>query len=420
MSRMLPVKILPPAPPTSTTLSPPRAFLPVETTSSLFLQGLVVGVESFGEGLQSLPGAPRDASRLYLELSHRERYPGSVIKPLLDPTRSQFAAALQELCEQFQFCPSGNVLLYLSTHGIYQEGVYHLCFADSRWTKTGYKQTVTWPELRTWLAPLRERTVIVLLDCCRQISTEERSFLSELPENREDIVLKGEQWAVFTGASFGEKAWEYNDPDAGPEGLFTRSLLAGLLELREKTVRLSDWYEACRKQLQQQVQQSSWPVTQEPRMYVGHLGVGSTTLLPSATKAKQEEEDSAHWFKNTLLWLGAVLLFAVGIGSWAVFYHPRKAFCEIQLRQQWVELKAQREKGQKTQLSAFADFAGGQKPPLCTVQSLQHFSRQTRGCSSRKRRQWLQQRFQRERSLSQEEKRWCQRLLREATKGSDS
>ncbi|TNE49636.1 MAG: caspase family protein [Deltaproteobacteria bacterium] len=339
---MLPVKILPPSPeqgssPTESPL-PPQRFLQPPTSShqgATPLSSLLIGVSSFGQGLSNLPGAPRDTYRLFLELSHSAKYPQVQTQPLTNPTRQQCVKALQSWCRELKNAPQTTAFLYLSTHGCYVDGSYHLCMSDSSFQQGSYHQTLSWAELRTWLAPLQHHTLIVMLDSCRNISHSITT--SSVPRHREDIVLRGETWAVCTAASFGALAQEVTTEKQGPHGLFTHALLQSLQGWTpQEPLRLRTLYNQIKQNLERYTTQQKLTMEQEPRLYVGHIDVGESVLL---TPQKQSSSHTCSSRKTALV-VGLTLLFAALAGLLLFSADPSNQHtCRSCIQKRWSQLR---------------------------------------------------------------------------------
>lgn len=341
MSMMLPVKILPPAPNDATSqgapTSPPQRFLIQEKDQQQLntkVACLILGVSAFGQGLEDLPGAPRDTYRLFLELSNSQKYEQTSVRPVTNPTREQTVLALQEWCKDVRASNSQTALLYISTHGCYIEGTYHLCMSDSSYKKRAYTQTLSWTELRTWLAPLQDRTVVVMLDSCRQQTSSQRS--SSTPIQRDDVTLRGENWAVYTAATFGSVAQEFTEKYDGSYGLFTYALLQSLQGWRQDIpIRLQSLHTAIKENLHQQAQQLQLPVQQEPRLYIGHMDIGEKTIL-HPTKGTQRTKRE----RGIPLAIGlALCIFLLGGWFWSNSQKPEKIGCTSCLQQHWMHLR---------------------------------------------------------------------------------
>lgn len=297
MTKMLPVKILPPLPPQDSGCSDAdRAenfgFLQ-EEFSSKGCQALLIGVCTFGEDLGKLPAGPRDALKLSSELSNEEKYKDCKVftcensNSIGRPTRENVIKALGIWIQATKENSDHLGFLYLATHGFYIGDTYHLCMTDSEYRNGTYTNTISWPELRTWLYPLRDSPVVVVLDCCRQILLSSNSKPS--PPQERDIVLEGKKWAVITASGPGEIAQEGSNRKEGAHSLFSNAFLKILSTWPYgKSFRLGDFYDELTSYIEREASNGYWPFAQKPCFYVRHLGAKQLELFHWKLQSKDD------------------------------------------------------------------------------------------------------------------------------------
>lgn len=264
MSELLPVTIIPP---------PPSSAPPEVDGKDHALFALLVGVSRFGKGLCPLPGATRDMSALHMELSQHHRYPSTHVTLVANPNRNALLDHLAKWQQNIAATPGSKGLLYFSTHGFYVDDQYQLCTTDSTLTDPHPTHTLSWGELRTLLSPLQQHPLLLVLDTCRnQLTSHAKGLQPGLPKHREDIALRGEYWAVWTAASYGEFAQERSTSQTGPAGLFSQSFLHTLQTAPDtEPAPLEYLYHHTKEHLQAQLTTHNFPLTQEPRLYLGQL-----------------------------------------------------------------------------------------------------------------------------------------------------
>ncbi|TNE52515.1 MAG: hypothetical protein EP343_00610 [Deltaproteobacteria bacterium] len=234
---------------------------------------LIVGVSHFGDGFAPLPGAGRDAASLFNRLSSgRYGYDSANVDIRKDPTREQYREAIGLLCERSRRHTNPTVLLFLATHGLYIGEDYHLCTRDSCLVDGAPNQTIPFAELREWLKPLGESPLVFILDSCRAVLDGE----GEAGKAPGSLSLYGNNWAIWTSASHGQKSWEEppvlapGEQQDGPHGLFTRQLLLELNEPaahdEEQEISLGAFYNKVRIRVEHAVRLSRQGVEQKPNL----------------------------------------------------------------------------------------------------------------------------------------------------------
>lgn len=316
---MLPIEIISPTTADSTSIG-----LEAPTQAPPVFEALFLGVSNFGSGFHDLPATPRDANALYLELTNGA-YGNFRACQFTNLTRSQWKGEVQAFCQRVRSNPNTIAVLYLSTHGFYSSQGYVLCARDSLLQDGTPKNVIPFGELRTWLSPIQNVPVVILLDSCRNAlsttrrSTSNLSLQSEPPQAREDVSLYGENWAILTAASWGEFSHERRIGESGPHGLFTHALLEVWQQSRTEDAHGLDvrvLYERMERRLLQTLRESNLSIRQNPRCYLGNLKSQNIPLgswVPSKTIANHQRTRRFVWgsFVALVMLLGAFTLLGL-------------------------------------------------------------------------------------------------------------
>jgi hypothetical protein len=128
---------------------------------------LLIGVETYGEGLQPLPAAPNDVKALQEVLLNPDLGAFDEVKPLINPNRSDMEEQVEEFFQNRQ--QEDLVLLFFSGHGV-KDDKRNLYFASAKTRiKRGRltRSTATSAQfIHDCLSSCKAKRQVLILDCC--------------------------------------------------------------------------------------------------------------------------------------------------------------------------------------------------------------------------------------------------------------
>jgi uncharacterized caspase-like protein len=128
---------------------------------------LLIGVDTYGEGLQPLPAASKDVAALREVLLNPKMGGFDEAKPVINPTRREMAREIELWFQDRQ--PEDLVLLFFSGHGV-KDDRRDLYFAAADTEKQRNRlltSTATSARLlHDWIRACKAKYQVLILDCC--------------------------------------------------------------------------------------------------------------------------------------------------------------------------------------------------------------------------------------------------------------
>ncbi len=186
---------------------------------------LLIGVDTYGEGLQPLPAAPKDVAALREVLLNPEMGGFDEAKPLINPTQPTMARKIELWFQERQ--PEDLVLLFFSGHGV-KDDRRDLYFAAANTEKRRdrlVRSTATPARfLHDCIRGCTAKYQVLILDCCFS-----GAFGDLVSKDDGEIPLKEQLGAegrvVLTSTSAVDYSFEEKDADLS---IYTRYLVEGI------------------------------------------------------------------------------------------------------------------------------------------------------------------------------------------------
>lgn len=186
---------------------------------------LLIGVETYGEGLQPLPAAPNDVRALQDVLLNPEMGGFDEAKPLINPSKSDMEEQVEEFLEDRQ--QGDLVLLFFSGHGV-KDNSRDLYFGAANTRKKrdrlALSTAIRAGSIYGFFDSCQAKYKVIILDCCFS-----GAFGSSVPRDDGEIPLKeqlgAEGWVVLASTSAVDYSFEEKDADLS---IYTRYLVEGI------------------------------------------------------------------------------------------------------------------------------------------------------------------------------------------------
>ncbi len=186
---------------------------------------LLIGVDTYGEGLQSLPAAPRDVAALREVLLNPQMGGFDEAKPVINPTQPEMAREIELWFQDRQ--PEDLVLLFFSGHGV-KDDRRDLYFAAANTEKKRDRlltsTAISARFLHDRIRGCKAKYQVLILDCCFS-----GAFGEWVARDDGEINLKEQLGAegrvVLTSTSAVDYAFEEKGADLS---IYTRYLVEGI------------------------------------------------------------------------------------------------------------------------------------------------------------------------------------------------
>ncbi len=186
---------------------------------------LLIGVGEYGEGLTSLPAAPRDVVAFAEVLQNPQMGGFDEVKPVINPTQAEMAGEIELWFQGRE--PDDLVLLFFSGHGV-KDDRRELFFAARNTEKQrNLLLTSTATSARSihdWIRACKAKYQVLILDCCFSGAFGEWVARDdgEVPLQEQ---LGAEGRVVLTSTSAVDYSFEEKDADLS---IYTRYLVEGI------------------------------------------------------------------------------------------------------------------------------------------------------------------------------------------------
>ena len=186
---------------------------------------LLIGVGTYGEGLQPLPAAPKDVAALREVLLNPEMGGFDEAKPLVNPTQSEMAREIELWFQDRQ--PEDLVLLFFSGHGV-KDDRRDLYFAAANTEKQRDRlltSTATSARfIHDRIRGCRAKYQVLILDCCFS-----GAFGNLVGKGDGEIPLKEQLGAEGRVVLTSTSAVDYSFEEEGADlSIYTRYLVEGI------------------------------------------------------------------------------------------------------------------------------------------------------------------------------------------------
>ena len=186
---------------------------------------LLIGVDTYGEGLQPLPAAPKDVAALGEVLLNPKMGGFDEAKPLINPTQPEMAREIELWFQDRQ--PEDLVLLFFSGHGV-KDDRRDLYFAAANTEKQRdrlVRSTATAARfLHDCIRGCKAKYQVLILDCCFS-----GAFGDLVGKDDGEIPLKEQLGAEGRVVLTSTSAVDYSFEEKGADlSIYTRYLVEGI------------------------------------------------------------------------------------------------------------------------------------------------------------------------------------------------
>ncbi len=183
---------------------------------------LLIGVDTYGEGLQPLPAASKDVAALREVLLNPQMGGFDEAKPLINQTQSEMAKEIQRWFQNRQ--PEDLVLLFFSGHGVKNKNL-NLYFAATDTEKNLVESTATPAQfINDCIRGCKAKHQVLILDCCFS-----GAFGDLVPKDDGDVLLKEQLGAEGRVVLTSTSAVDYSFEEKGAGlSIYTRYLVEGI------------------------------------------------------------------------------------------------------------------------------------------------------------------------------------------------
>ncbi|MEM7064393.1 MAG: caspase family protein, partial [Cyanobacteria bacterium P01_B01_bin.77] len=187
---------------------------------------LLIGVEQYGEGLQSLPAATKDVAALGKVLDNPDLGGFDNVKQVINPTRAEMEQEIELWLRGRE--PSDLIVLFFSGHGI-KDKQRRLYFAAKNTMKENglLIRSTALPaiNIQDYLGSCKAKSQVIILDCCFS-----GAFGNMIPRDTGEINLK-DQLGVTEGqvvlTSTNAVGYSFEEKGSGLS-IYTRYLVEGI------------------------------------------------------------------------------------------------------------------------------------------------------------------------------------------------
>jgi formylglycine-generating enzyme required for sulfatase activity len=196
---------------------------------------LLIGISTYGEGLQPIPSATKDLEAMKEVLLDPELggFPYDQVQVLINPGRMEMEMAIESFYVNKDL--DDLVLLYFSGHGFRQDD-RQLLLSTSQTRKMSWEgrtslqrsTTISAKDVRAYMDESRSRRQVVILDCCFSAAFTAGMTLKK-DEGKLSIedLLGGKGRAVLTSSDAIEES-QAGDEDHVSLSVYTRFLVEGI------------------------------------------------------------------------------------------------------------------------------------------------------------------------------------------------
>lgn len=186
---------------------------------------LLIGVDTYGEGLQPLPAASKDVMALQAVLLNPQIGAFDEAKPLINPTQPDMAREIELWFQERQ--PEDLVLLFFSGHGV-KDDRRELYFAATNTEKPRNRlltSTATPARfIHNCIRDCKAKSQVLILDCCFS-----GAFGDAIGRDDGDIPLEEQLGAEGRVVMTSTSAVDYSFEEKGADlSIYTRYLVEGL------------------------------------------------------------------------------------------------------------------------------------------------------------------------------------------------
>ncbi|MFH7244410.1 MAG: GUN4 domain-containing protein [Spirulina sp.] len=186
---------------------------------------LLIGVDTYGEGLQPLPAASKDVMALQAVLLNPQIGGFDEAKPLINPTQPDMAREIELWFQDRQ--PEDLVLLFFSGHGV-KDDRRELYFAAANTEKQRNRlltaTAISARFIHNCIRDCKAKSQVLILDCCFS-----GAFGDAIARNDGDIPLEEQLGAEGRVVLASTSAVDYSFEEKGVDlSIYTRYLVEGL------------------------------------------------------------------------------------------------------------------------------------------------------------------------------------------------
>ncbi|AFZ01464.1 caspase family protein [Calothrix sp. PCC 6303] len=186
---------------------------------------LLIGIDTYGEGLQPLPAASKDVAALREVLLNPQMGGFDEAKPMINPTQSEMAREIELWFQDRQ--PEDLVLLFFSGHGV-KDDRRDLYFAAANTEKQRDRLLVSTAIparfIHDCIRSCKAKYQVLILDCCFS-----GAFGDSIPRDDGEIPLKEQLGAEGRVVLTSTSAVDYSFEEKGADlSIYTRYLVEGI------------------------------------------------------------------------------------------------------------------------------------------------------------------------------------------------